>query len=208
MQYVENAKMSKILLTFTLVCSIIISETKTQNKILKGSVIMTIKEVAMKKAEMFKAENGDSYLIAISDTRNTVAIHEISVDVFPTLDIFTMTEKEKTVKLTIRAIKEWKKTIETFPKVATFDREVIDKALEKGQTEKGKSKVNYGHALEHILFNTSFTEILASKSEVDGKFNGKNVQVKASLVTWNKVTGKNNSASVATVCEMNKALFE
>ena len=71
---------------------------------------MTIKEIAMKKAEMFKAENGDSYLIAISDTRNTVAIHEISVDVFPTLDIFTMTEKEKTVKLTIRAIKEWKKT--------------------------------------------------------------------------------------------------
>ena len=169
---------------------------------------MTIKEVAMKKAEMLKAENGECYLIAISDTRSTVAIHEIPADIFPTLDIFTMTEKEKTVKLTIRAIKEWKKTIETFPKVATFDRKIIDKALEKGQTEKGKSKVNYGHALEYILFNTSFTEILASKSEVDGKFNGKNVQVKASLVTWNKVTGKNNSASVATVCEMNKALFE
>ena len=169
---------------------------------------MTIKEIAMKKAEMFKAENGDSYLIAISDTRNTVAIHEIPVDVFPTLDIFTMTEKEKTVKLSIRAIKNWKKTIESFPKVATFDRKVIDNALEKGQTEKGKSKVNYGHALEHILFNTSFTEILSSQSEVDGIYNGKNVQVKASLVTWNKVTGKNNSASIATVCEMNKALFE
>ena len=197
-----------MLLTFILVCSIIISETKTLIKFLKGCVDMTIKEIAMKKAEMFKAENGECYLIAISDTRSTIAIHEIPVDIFPTLDIFTMTEKEKTVKLTIRAIKEWKKTIETFPKVATFDREVIDKALEKGQTEKGKSKVNYGHALEHVLFNTSFTEILASKSEVDGKFNGKNVQVKASLVTWNKVTGKNNSASVATVCEMNKALFE
>ena len=69
---------------------------------------MTIKEIAMKKAEMLKAENGDSYLIAVSDTRNTVAIHEIPVDVFPTLDIFTMTEKEKTVKLSIRAIKDWK----------------------------------------------------------------------------------------------------
>ena len=83
---------------------------------------MTIKEVARKKAKMFKAENGDSYLIAISDTRNTVAIHEIPVDIFPTLDIFTMTEKEKTVKLSIRAIKDWKKTIESFPKVAMFDR--------------------------------------------------------------------------------------
>ena len=59
-----------------------------------------------------------------------------------------------------------------------------------------------------MLFNTYLTEILASQSEVDGKFNGKNVQVKASLVTWNKTTGKNNSASIATVCEMNKALFE
>lgn len=169
---------------------------------------MTIKEIAMKKAEMLKAENGESYLIAISDTRNTVAIHEIPVDIFPTLDIFTMTEKEKTVKLTIRAIKDWKKTIENFPKIATIDRNEIDKALEKGQNEKGKSKVNYGHALEHILFNTSFTEILASQSEVDGIYNGKKVQVKASLVTWNKITGKNNSASIATVCEMNKALFE
>ena len=60
---------------------------------------MTIKEIAMKKAEMFKAENGDSYLIAVSDTRNTVAIHEIPVDVFPTLDIFTMTEKVLTMHL-------------------------------------------------------------------------------------------------------------
>lgn len=169
---------------------------------------MTIKEIAMKKAEMLKAENGESYLIAISDTRNTVAIHEIPIDVFPTLDIFTITEKEKTVKLTIRAIKDWKKTIENFPKIATIDRNEIDKALEKGQSEKGKSKVNYGHALEHILFNTSFTEILASQSEVDGIYNEKKVQVKASLVTWNKTTGKNNSASIATVCEMNKALFE
>lgn len=169
---------------------------------------MTIKEIAMKKVEMFKAENGDSYLIAISDTRNTVAVHEIPADVFPTLDIFTMTENERKVKLSLRAIKEWKKIIESFPKVATFDRKVIDNALEKGQNEKGKSKVNYGHALEHILFNTSFTEILASQSEVDGIYNGKKVQVKASLVTWNKVTGKNNSASIATVCEMNKALFE
>ena len=106
------------------------------------------------------------------------------------------------------SFKDWKKTIESFPKVATFDRKIIDNALEKGQTEKGKSKVNYGHALEHILFNTSFTEILSSQSEVDGIYNGKKVQVKASLVTWNKVTGKNNSASIATVCEMNKALFE
>ena len=169
---------------------------------------MTIKEVATKKAEMLKAENGESYLIAISDTRNTVAIHEIPVEVFPTLNIFTMTEKEKTVKLAIRAIKEWKKIIESFPKIATFDRSEIDKALEKGQKEKGKSKVNYGHALEHVLFNTSFTEILASQSEVDGIYNGKKVQVKASLVTWNKITGKNNSASISTVCEMNKSLFE
>ena len=169
---------------------------------------MTIKEIAMKKAEMFKAENGDSYLIAVSDTRNTVAIHEIPVDVFPTLDIFTMTEKEKTVKLSIRAIKDWKKTIESFPKVATFDRKVIDKALEKGQTEKGKSKVNYGHALEHILFNTSFKEKKARKKEVERTYNKKKLQIKVSLVTWNKVTGKNNSASIATVCEMNKALFE
>lgn len=169
---------------------------------------MTIKEIAMKKAEMLKAENGESYLIAISDTRNTVAIHEIPVDIFPTLDIFTMAEKEKTVKLTIRAIKDWKKTIESFPKIVTIDRNEIDKALEKGQSEKGKTKVNYGHALEHILFNTSFTEILASQSEVDGIYNGKKVQAKASLVTWNKTTGKNNSASIATVCEMNKALFE
>ena len=169
---------------------------------------MTIKEVAMRKAEMLKAECGESYLIAISDTRNTVAIHEIPVDVFPTLDIFTMTEKEKTVKLAIRAIKEWKKIIESFPKIATFDRSEIDSALEKGQKEKGKSKVNYGHAMEHVLFHTSFTEILASQSEVDGIYNGKKVQVKASLVTWNKTTGKNNSASIATVCEMNKSLFE
>ena len=169
---------------------------------------MTIKEVATKKAEMLKAENGKSYLIAISDTKTTVAIHEIPVDVFPTLNIFTMTEKEKTVKLAIRAIKEWKKTIESFPKIATFDRSEIDKALEKGQNEKGKSKVNYGHALEHVLFHTSFTEILASQSEVDGIYNGKKVQVKASLVTWNKTTGKNNSASISTVCEMNKCLFE
>lgn len=169
---------------------------------------MTIKEIAMKKAEMFKAENGECYLIAISDTRSTVAIHEIPVDIFPTLDIFTMTEKEKTVKLTIRAIKEWKKIIESFPKIATFDRSEIDNALEKGQKEKGKSKVNYGHAMEHVLFHTSFTEILASQSEVDGIYNGKKVQVKASLVTWNKTTGKNNSASIATVCEINKTLFE
>ena len=102
---------------------------------------MTIKEIAMKKAEMLKAENGESYLIAISDTRNTVAIHEIPVDVFPTLDIFTMTEKEKTVKLTIRAIKDWKKTIANFPKIVTIDRNEIDNALEKGQNEKAPESV-------------------------------------------------------------------
>ena len=112
------------------------------------------------------------------------------------------------MKLSIRAIKDWKKTIESFPKVATFDRKVIDKALEKGQTEKGKSKVNYGHALEHVLFNTTFTEILASHAEVDGVYNGKRVQVKASLITYNQTTGRDNSASIVTVCNLKKSLFE
>ena len=169
---------------------------------------MTIKEVAMKKAEMFKAEKGESYLIAVSDSRYTVAVHEIPADVFPTLDIFTMTENERNVKLSLRAIKEWKTTITSFPKILTIDRKIIDEALKKGQTEKGKSKVNYGHALEHVLFNTTFTEILASHDEVDGVYNGKRVQVKAILITYNQTTGRDNSASIVTVCNLKKSLFE
>ena len=59
-------------------------------------------------------------------------------------------------------------------------------------------KINRGHCIEMILFGYTENEVLKSQSKIDGVFNGKNVQVKSSLISFNE-NGKNNGTSTTTI---------
>lgn len=166
---------------------------------------MTVNELAKRKAELFKAENGESYLIAVSDSRTTIAVHEIPADIFPTLDIFEISHNSKGYKLVYRAKGIYKTIVTSFPKVMTIERKIFDDLLAKGIAECGRNKVNYGHVFENYLFGTPFSEIIKDHGEIDGIWNNKRVQLKASLVTWNLQKNKNNGPSTVTICKIHES---
>ena len=154
---------------------------------------MTILENLEKEVATEKANGVDSYLFAIQYTNEIVSVVEVAITEIPSLvNMFTVAKKNEDTQLKFKATKQVKELLKKYKTVATFDTATV----EKMNAESGK--INRGHCIEMLLFEYTEKEVLASQSKIDGVFNGKNIQVKSSLISFTK-TGKNNGTSAATI---------
>lgn len=160
-----------------------------------------VKEAVENKVNAFVNADGDFYLLAYSNGKNTVEVKEIAPEIFKTLD-FIHRETKTMHRITFKATAANLKKIANCEIVATFDRKKLDEMLENGKKEN--SGFNCGHVIEMALFGTTVDQIMASKTEIDGIYHGKKVQVKASLTQWNEKTGRNNSKSTASFVDIVK----
>ena len=154
---------------------------------------MTILENLIKELTTEKSNSVESYLFAIQYTNDIVSVVEMAIaEIAKNIDMFTVSNKNDNAQLKFKATKQVKEILKKYETVATFDTATV----EKMNAESGK--INRGHCIEILLFKYTETEVLASQSKIDGVFNGKNVQVKSSLISFTKA-GKNNGTSAATI---------
>lgn len=154
---------------------------------------MTILENLEKEIATEKANGVDSYLFAVQYTNETVSVVEVAIaEILSLVNMFTVARKNGNTQLKFKATKQVKELLKKYETVATFDTATVEKM------NSASEKINRGHCIEMLLFGYTETEVLASQSKIDGVFNGKNVQVKSSLISFSE-TGKNNGTSAATI---------
>ena len=150
-------------------------------------------------------KNGVEYvLFAVTPNITNIEVYEIPINEFAELDIFEITKvaKKDLYKVVSRGTKKTQKILANFPCVATFDRKTT---VEKAKVEK----VNNGEMIEMILTNKTAEEVKKNnkRGSNDGFFNGKCVQIKSSITTYNETTGKNNSTGRTTIVENEHCIF-
>lgn len=154
---------------------------------------MTILENLVKELATEKNNGVESYLFAIQYTNDIVSVVEMVIaEIAKNIDIFTVSNKNGNAQLKFKATKQVKEILKKYETVATFKTETVEKM--NAQSDK----INRGHCIEMLLFGYTENEVLKSQSKIDGVFNGKNVQVKSSLISFNE-KGKNNGTSAATI---------
>lgn len=154
---------------------------------------MTILENLEREIATEKANGVDSYLFAVQYTNEIVSVVEIAIaEIVSLIDMFTVARKNGNTQLKFKATKQVKEILKKYATVATFDTATVERMNAESE------KINRGHCIEMLLFGYTETEVLASQSKIDGVFNGRNVQVKSSLISFTE-TGKNNGTSAATI---------
>ena len=154
---------------------------------------MTILENLIKELTTEKNNGVESYLFAIQYTNDIVSVVEMAIaEIAKNIDMFTVSNKNGDAQLKFKATKQVKEILKKYETVATFKTETVEKMNTQSD------KINRGHCIEMILFGYTENEVLKSQSKIDCVFNGKNVQVKSSLISFNE-NGKNNGTSAATI---------
>ena len=154
---------------------------------------MTILENLVKELTTEKNNGVESYLFAIQYTNDIVSVVEMAIaEIAKNIDMFTVSNKNGDAQLKFKATKQVKEILKKYETVATFKTETVEKMNTQSD------KINRGHCIEMILFGYTENGVLKSQSKIDGVFNGKNVQVKSSLISFNE-NGKNNGTSAATI---------
>ena len=146
---------------------------------------MTILENLVKELTTEKNNGVESYLFAIQYTNDIVSVVEMAIaEIAKNIDMFTVSNKNGNAQLKFKATKQVKEILKKYETVEKMNAQ--------------SDKINRGHCIEMLLFGYTENEVLKSQSKIDGVFNGKNVQVKSSLISFNE-NGKSNGTSAATI---------
>ena len=166
---------------------------------------VNIKESVKNEVNVWVENGVECVLFAVTPNIDNVEVFEIPVEVFAELDIFELTKNAKkyTYKVVSRGTKKVQKILADFPCVATFNRKKVVELAKQ-------NNVNNGEIIEMLLTDKTRDEVKSNnkRGSSDGFFNGKNVQIKSSITTYNEKTGKNNSTSRTTIVESENCVVE
>ncbi|MGN0961489.1 MAG: hypothetical protein ACI4PF_04750 [Christensenellales bacterium] len=150
--------------------------------------IEIIKENVINEIEKEKKGGVENYLFAVQFRNDVISVVEVNFEkVVEISKYFSLSGKS----IKFKATKEVKEILKKMPVVTTLKTDDIEKLNAENE------KINRGHAVEMLLFNYSADEVLKSQEKIDGTYNGKKVQVKASLISFKD--GKNNGTSNAEI---------
>ena len=154
---------------------------------------MTILENLIKELTTEKNNGVESYLFAIQYTNDIVSVVEMAIaEIAKNIDMFTVSNKNGDAQLKFKATKQVKEILKKYETVATFKTETVEKINTQN------NKINHKHYIKILLFNYTKNKILKNQSKINDIFNNKNIQIKSSLISFNK-NNKNNRANTATI---------
>lgn len=154
---------------------------------------MTILENLIKELTTEKNNGVESYLFAIQYTNDIVSIIKITItEITKNINIFTTNNKNNNTQLKFKTTKQIKKILKKYKTITTFKT----KTIKKMNTQN--NKINHKHYIKILLFNYTKNKILKNQSKINNIFNNKNIQIKSSLISFNK-NNKNNKTNTTTI---------